>query len=77
MIENIHREDLSPTEKGKFCLSIMKKEGIKTISELSKRIKSNEDEISRWIDDYNYRKTTSDHGRKSLPVRKEGSSAWK
>jgi len=33
--------------------------------ELSKRIKSNEDEISRWIDDYNYRKQTSDHGRKS------------
>jgi len=65
LIENLHREDLTPTEKGKFCLKIMKEEGIKGVGELSKRIKSNEDEISRWIDDYNYRKQTSDHGRKS------------
>jgi len=56
LIENLHREDLTPTEKGKFCLKIMKEERIKNVSQLSKRINVKSDSlISRWIDDVEFR----------------------
>lgn len=56
LIENIHREDLTPIEKGKFCLSIMKEERIKNYQQLSNRIKSDPGQISRWIDEYDFKK---------------------
>ena len=56
LIENIHREDLTPTEKGKFCLKIMKEDKIKSITELAERINSNRKNVDRWIDDVKTRK---------------------
>lgn len=57
LIENLHREDLSDVEKAKFLNRIMKVEKIKTIRELSKRIKMHEFTISSLFDSYGLRKT--------------------
>lgn len=50
LIENIHREDLTPTEKGKFCKRIMKQAGIKTQTELAKKLSSKQSDIEFWFD---------------------------
>jgi ParB-like chromosome segregation protein Spo0J len=60
LIENIHREDLTPTEKGKFCLKIMKEEGITDINRLSERVDKSRNEVDNWIDDFEFRKKYPD-----------------
>lgn len=56
LIENIHREDLTPTEKGKFCLQIKKELGLKDNIEIAKVVKKPSEYIHNWVDDYEYRK---------------------
>ena len=63
LIENIHREDLSPTEKGKFCLEIKKKMNLKNNEQVANVISVNSSDVCNWVDDFNF--------RKSLPVRKD------
>ena len=60
LIENLHREDLTPTEKGKFCLKIMKEEGITEMRKLARRINIKSDSlVNAWITDYKLRKRSS------------------
>jgi hypothetical protein len=55
LIENIHREDLSPTEKGKFCLEIKNKMKLKNNEEISKVINVHSQMVARWVDDVEFR----------------------
>ena len=55
MVENLHRDDLSPTEKGKFCLKIKKQMKLKNNETLSKVLSVHSYMISRWIDDADFR----------------------
>jgi ParB-like chromosome segregation protein Spo0J len=41
LIENIHREDLSPTEKGKFCLKIKKQMKLENNEQVANLLKIN------------------------------------
>ena len=66
LIENVHREDLTPQEKGKFCCEIMKIEKIKSVNELTKRIGSNLRAVQSWVDDYEYRVTTRSNADHTL-----------
>jgi len=66
LIENVHREDLSPQEKGKFCKQIMEIEKIKSVNELTKRIGSNLRAVQSWVDDYEYRATTRSNADHTL-----------
>jgi len=56
LIENVHRENLTPKEKGKFLLQIKKIENISTNKELSKRTRINITTISECIDNYEFTK---------------------
>jgi ParB family chromosome partitioning protein len=56
LIENIHREDLSDTEKAKALKIIMKKEGIKTLNELAKKVGITQSHISAIFDAAEMRK---------------------
>jgi len=56
LIENIHREDLTPTEKGKFCLKIKKQMGLKNSEELAKYLKIPHQRISNWLEVLEYGK---------------------
>jgi len=57
MMENIHREDLTPTEKGKFCLEIKKDSGVKNNEQVANLLKISSDDVNNWIDDVKIRKT--------------------
>ena len=48
---------MTPTEKGKFCLNIMKEEGIKNNERLANRINVRHFQTQRWMDDFNFRKS--------------------
>ncbi len=48
LIENIHREDLSPEEKGKFANRIMKEERIPNVNQLAKRLSVPYNDIVFW-----------------------------
>jgi len=57
-VENVHREDITPTEKGKYLKKIMELEGIETIKVLAKKVNSEPTNVSNWIDDYQFRQKT-------------------
>jgi len=50
LIENVHREDLNIVEKGKYLERIKEVEGIKTIKELSNKVKLSPSDISNALD---------------------------
>ncbi len=50
LIENVHREDLTPQEKGKFAQRIMKEENIESVRALAQRISSSGTVVSSWLD---------------------------
>lgn len=56
LIENIHREDLTGQEKGKFAQRIMKEEGISNENELAKRLSLHKETIYAWFDEIKVRK---------------------
>ncbi len=58
LIENLHRDDLSPTEKGKFAQRIMKEEGIISVNELGRRLSVNAVTLGYWMEDVRYREKT-------------------
>ncbi len=58
LIENVHREDLTPREKGKFCLDIKKQMKLNNNEEVSKLINVSHHSVHDWIDDYEFRKRT-------------------
>lgn len=64
LIENIHREDLTGQEKGKFAQRIMKEEGIKDEAELSKRLSVHKTTLSGWFDEIKVRKEFKSLGPK-------------
>jgi len=57
LIENIHREDLTPTEKGKFCLEIKKDLKANKNQQVANLLKKPTTDVNRWIDDYEFRNT--------------------
>ena len=58
-VENVHREDITPSEKGKYLLKIKELEGIESNNELARRVNiKNSDTISAWIDDYKSRESS-------------------
>ena len=57
LIENIHREDLTGQEKGKFAQRIMQEEGLRNETELAKRVGVKQITISSWLDEIEIRKT--------------------
>ncbi len=59
LIENLHRDDLSPQESSKFARRIMKEEGIVNVHALSKRLSLSRTLIASWFD--------ADDMRKKLP----------
>lgn len=50
LIENLHREDLSPQEASKFAKRIMKEEKIKNTFQLSKRLSISQTTVDNWFD---------------------------
>ncbi len=58
LIENIHREDLSPTEKGKFCLQIKKQMKLENNEQVANVIKVPEVSVNDWIDDFQFRQSS-------------------
>ena len=56
LIENIHREDLTGQEKGKFADRIMQEEKISDINQLAKRLSLHKDTIYAWFDEIEIRK---------------------
>ena len=63
LIENIHREDLSPTEKGKFCLKIKKQMGLKNNEQVANAIKVPHQFVNNWIDDFEFSKRYLDKNK--------------
>ena len=58
-VENVHREDITPTEKGKYLLKIKELEGIEDNRKLSRKVNINHTRVESWIDDYNFRMSGS------------------
>lgn len=58
LIENVHREDLTPQEKGKFLLRIKKIENISNIADLSRKVGISQSNIRECIDNYEFTKKT-------------------
>ena len=56
LIENLHREDLTPTEKGKFCLKIKNEMKLEKNEQISKVVNKPTQHIDNWIDDYQFNK---------------------
>lgn len=59
LIENLHREDLTPQEASKFVSRIMKEEGISSVQKISERLSIGYNTIAQWFD--------ADEVRKKLP----------
>ena len=57
-VENVHREDITPTEKGRYLSKIKEMEKIESIQALSKRVNSNRRAVESWLDDFNFRSAT-------------------
>jgi len=56
-VENVHREDITPSEKGKYLLKIKELGGIDSFRKLAKIVNVNDSLVPVWIDDYNTRKS--------------------
>lgn len=67
LIENVHREDLSPTEKGKFCLKIKKQMKLENNEQVANVVKKPTQHIDNWIDDYEFTKG-KDYSRVKQPA---------
>ena len=56
LVENIHRENLTPKEKGKFCLEIKKDMKAKNNEEVANILKVRNYKVGDWIDNYEINK---------------------
>ena len=56
LIENLHREDLTDAEKGKFLERIMEMENIPNLNLLSKRVSMTRSTVEQIMDTTNFRK---------------------
>jgi len=56
LIENLHREDLTPQEASKFAKRIMQEEGISNVHNLAQRLSISKVTIASWFDELEVRK---------------------
>ena len=54
-VENVHREDITPTEKGKYLLKIKKLDKIEDNRKLSRKVNVDHKSVMAWIDDFQFR----------------------
>ena len=67
LIENLHREDLTPQEASKFAKRIMQEEGISNVHNLAQRLSISKVTIASWFDADEIRKKLPKSIRESFP----------
>ena len=70
LIENVHREDLTPTEKGKFCLKIKNEMGLNNNEQVANVLKVLNKDVGNWIDNYEINKKSA----QTIPMKITGST---